>query len=172
MLLARRSRITRTATSECELLHISRKLYPVRPALPHAAQRRLEIAANRRLRIRMDSATARASTLRAASAPVGIPAAIHLLRNVDQLKLSVRTSLCLKNENIRFIGELVQRSEAEMLRVPNFGRKSLNELKEVLAQIGMPVENQMRTYSWCNPPRIGRQRMRPALFTVRAIGGT
>jgi hypothetical protein len=69
--------------------------------------------------------------------PVGIPAAVHLLRDVDQLELSVRTSCCLKNGNIRFIGELVQKTEAEMLRLPSFGRKSLNELKEVLAQIGL-----------------------------------
>ena len=69
--------------------------------------------------------------------PVGIPASIHLLRAVDQLELSVRTSLCLSNDGIRFVGELVQKSELELLRVPNFGRKSLNEIKEVLAQIGL-----------------------------------
>jgi len=61
----------------------------------------------------------------------------HLLRKVDELELSVRSANCLKNDNIIYIGDLVQKSEAEMLRTPNFGRKSLNEIKEVLAQMGL-----------------------------------
>ena len=69
--------------------------------------------------------------------PVGIPASVHLFLTADQLELSVRTWLCLKNDGIRFIGDLVQKSEAELLRVPNFGRKSLDEIKGVLAQIGL-----------------------------------
>src|SRR5260221_2138170 len=60
----------------------------------------------------------------------------NLLRKVDELELSVRSPNCLKNDNIVYIGDLVQKSEAEMLRTPNFGRKALNEIKEVLAQIG------------------------------------
>ena len=56
---------------------------------------------------------------------------------VDELKLSVRSANCLKNDNIVYIGDLVQKTEAEMLRTPNFGRKSLNEIKEVLVQIGL-----------------------------------
>jgi DNA-directed RNA polymerase subunit alpha len=60
-----------------------------------------------------------------------------LLRKVDELELSVRSANCLKNDNIVYIGDLVQKSEAEMLRTPNFGRKSLNEIKEVLAQMGL-----------------------------------
>jgi DNA-directed RNA polymerase subunit alpha len=60
-----------------------------------------------------------------------------LLKKVDELELSVRSANCLKNDNIVYIGDLIQRSEAEMLRTPNFGRKSLNEIKEVLSGIGL-----------------------------------
>ena len=61
----------------------------------------------------------------------------HLLRKVDELELSVRSANCLKNDNIVYIGDLIRKTEAEMLRTPNFGRKSLNEIKEVLAQMGL-----------------------------------
>ncbi len=61
----------------------------------------------------------------------------NLLRKVDELELSVRSANCLKNDNIVYIGDLVQKSEQEMLRTPNFGRKSLNEIKEVLANMGL-----------------------------------
>jgi len=61
----------------------------------------------------------------------------HLLRKVDELELSVRSANCLKNDNIVYIGDLIQKTEAEMLRTPNFGRKSLNEIKEVLTQMGL-----------------------------------
>ncbi len=61
----------------------------------------------------------------------------NLLRKVDELELSVRSANCLKNDNIVYIGDLIQKTEAEMLRTPNFGRKSLNEIKEVLAQLGL-----------------------------------
>ena len=61
----------------------------------------------------------------------------NLLRKVDELELSVRSANCLKNDNIIYIGDLVQKSEAEMLRTPNFGRKSLNEIKDVLTQMGL-----------------------------------
>ena len=63
----------------------------------------------------------------------------NLLRKVDELELSVRSANCLKNDNIIYIGDLVQKSEQEMLRTPNFGRKSLNEIKEVLAQMGLEL---------------------------------
>ena len=63
----------------------------------------------------------------------------HFLRKVDELELSVRSANCLKNDNIVYIGDLVQKTEAEMLRTPNFGRKSLNEIKEVLAQMGLKL---------------------------------
>ncbi len=61
----------------------------------------------------------------------------NLLRKVDELELSVRSANCLKNDNIIYVGDLVQHSEAEMLRTPNFGRKSLNEIKDVLAGMGL-----------------------------------
>jgi DNA-directed RNA polymerase subunit alpha len=61
----------------------------------------------------------------------------YLLKKVDELELSVRSANCLKNDNIIYIGDLVQKTEAEMLRTPNFGRKSLNEIKEVLSGMGL-----------------------------------
>ncbi|MEO3435021.1 DNA-directed RNA polymerase subunit alpha [Inquilinus sp. CAU 1745] len=66
-----------------------------------------------------------------------VPFNKNLLRKVDELELSVRSANCLKNDNIVYIGDLVQKTEAEMLRTPNFGRKSLNEIKEVLSQMGL-----------------------------------
>jgi DNA-directed RNA polymerase subunit alpha len=69
----------------------------------------------------------------------------NLLRKVDELELSVRSANCLKNDNIIYIGDLVLKSENEMLRTPNFGRKSLNEIREVLSHmglgLGMNIEN-------------------------------
>ncbi|RYG61275.1 MAG: DNA-directed RNA polymerase subunit alpha [Alphaproteobacteria bacterium] len=72
----------------------------------------------------------------------------HLLMKVDELELSVRSANCLKNENIVYIGDLVQKSESEMLKTPNFGRKSLNEIKDVLGQMGLGLG--MRLEAW--PP--------------------
>ena len=63
----------------------------------------------------------------------------HLSRSVDELELSVRSYNCLKNADIKTIGELVQRTEAEMLKTKNFGRKSLNEIKEILATMGISL---------------------------------
>ncbi len=63
----------------------------------------------------------------------------NLFRSVDELELSVRSANCLQNANIKYIGELVQRTEAEMLKTKNFGRKSLNEIKEVLASMGLTL---------------------------------
>ncbi|HEV7393103.1 MAG TPA: DNA-directed RNA polymerase subunit alpha, partial [Burkholderiales bacterium] len=85
----------------------------------------------------------------------GMPAAIEekkatqidpvLLRPVDDLELTVRSANCLKAENIYYIGDLIQRTETELLKTPNLGRKSLNEIKEVLASrgltLGMKLEN-------------------------------
>jgi DNA-directed RNA polymerase subunit alpha len=61
----------------------------------------------------------------------------HLFRPVAELELSVRSANCLQNADIKFIGELVQRTEAEMLKTKNFGRKSLNEIKEILREMGL-----------------------------------
>lgn len=66
-----------------------------------------------------------------------LPFDANLLRKVDELELSVRSQNCLKNDNIVYIGDLVIKTEAEMLKTPNFGRKSLNEIKEVLASLGL-----------------------------------
>ncbi|MEK2646358.1 DNA-directed RNA polymerase subunit alpha [Bdellovibrio sp. BCCA] len=72
----------------------------------------------------------------------------NLFRSVDDLELSVRSANCLKNANIRYIGELVVRSEAEMLKTKNFGRKSLNEIKEILGEMGLSLG--MKIEGW--PP--------------------
>ncbi len=69
------------------------------------------------------------------SAQDKLPFNPNLLKKVEELELSVRSANCLKNDNIIYIGDLVQKSESEMLRTPNFGRKSLNEIKEVLQQM-------------------------------------
>ena len=71
------------------------------------------------------------------SAKEKLPFNQNLLKKVEELELSVRSANCLKNDNIVYIGDLVQKSESEMLRTPNFGRKSLNEIKEVLQQMDL-----------------------------------
>jgi DNA-directed RNA polymerase subunit alpha len=100
----------------------------------------------------------------AARAPVDTPEPAfnpNLLRKVDELELSVRSANCLKNDNIVYIGDLVQKTEQEMLRTPNFGRKSLNEIKEVLTHmdltLGMeitewPPENVEELAKWLEEP--------------------
>jgi len=83
-----------------------------------------------------------------------------LLKKVDELELSVRSANCLKNDNIVYIGDLIQKTEAEMLRTPNFGRKSLNEIKEVLASmglhLGMEVEDWPPDWWACQRPSPSR----------------
>ncbi|MGY3236660.1 hypothetical protein ACVMAJ_003550 [Bradyrhizobium sp. USDA 4448] len=69
--------------------------------------------------------------------PFGIPPTVHLYRDIEHVEFSMRTYFCLRNEGIRLLGEFARMSEAELLSIPNFGRKSLNELKEVLAQVGL-----------------------------------
>jgi DNA-directed RNA polymerase subunit alpha len=80
----------------------------------------------------------------------------NLFKSVDELELSVRSANCLQNANIRLIGELVQRSEGEMLKTKNFGRKSLNEIKEVLASMGLELGMQVEGF----PDRSEIERMR------------
>ncbi len=73
----------------------------------------------------------------------------NLFRCVDELELSVRSANCLQNADIKYIGELVQRSEAEMLKTKNFGRKSLNEIKEILREMGLDFGMRLENF----PPR-------------------
>jgi DNA-directed RNA polymerase subunit alpha len=75
----------------------------------------------------------------AGEAPVPEPANENLFKSVDELELSVRSANCLKNAGIHLIGELVQKTEAEMLKTRNFGRKSLNEIKEILSEMGLSL---------------------------------
>lgn len=70
----------------------------------------------------------------------------HLFRSVDELELSVRSANCLKNADIRYIGELVQKTEAEMLKTKNFGRKSLNEIKEILTEMGLSLGMKLENF--------------------------
>lgn len=87
----------------------------------------------------------------------------NLFRSVDDLELSVRSANCLKNANIRFIGELVSKSEAEMLKTKNFGRKSLNEIKEILSNMGLSLG--MKIDGW---PPVGWDPNNPQRPTVIA----
>lgn len=74
----------------------------------------------------------------------------YLWRSVDELELSVRSANCLQNANIHYIGDLVQRTETEMLKTKNFGRKSLKEIKEILASMGLALG--MKIENWQGPP--------------------
>jgi len=76
----------------------------------------------------------------------------NLNRRVDELELSVRSANCLANANIRYIGELVQKTEAEILKTKNFGRKSLNEIKEILGEMGLSLG--MKLDGWVHPDQI------------------
>ncbi len=79
----------------------------------------------------------------------------NLLRSVDELELSVRSANCLKHANIRLIGDLVQKTEAEILATKNFGRKSLNEIKEILSDMGLSLG--MKLDNW--PPKKSEEEM-------------
>ena len=86
----------------------------------------------------------------------------HLFKSVDELELSVRSANCLKHANIKLIGELVQKTESEILATKNFGRKSLNEIKEILAEMGLgfgmklenfPTKSEERAEEESTPPK-------------------
>ncbi len=77
------------------------------------------------------------------------------MRHVDELELSVRSANCLKNAGINYIWELVEKTEAEMLKTKNFGRKSLSEIKEVLAELGLGFGMKLESYLE-NRPEKGR----------------
>jgi DNA-directed RNA polymerase subunit alpha len=79
----------------------------------------------------------------------------NLFRSVDELELSVRSANCLKHANIKLIGDLVQKTEAEILATKNFGRKSLNEIKEILAEMGLSLG--MKVENW--PPKKEQEEM-------------
>ncbi|MCL2659482.1 MAG: DNA-directed RNA polymerase subunit alpha, partial [Acidobacteriaceae bacterium] len=92
----------------------------------------------------------------------------NLNRSVEELELSVRSYNCLKNANIATIGELIQKTEAEMLKTKNFGRKSLNEIKEILAQMGLSLG--MRIDENGNP-QPGPTSVLPAAALAASFGG-
>jgi DNA-directed RNA polymerase subunit alpha len=90
-----------------------------------------------------------------------LPFSRNLLKKVEELELSVRSANCLKNDNIIYIGDLVQKSEAEMLRTPNFGRKSLNEIKEVLAHMGLHLGTQIPNWPPENIEELAKKMEEP-----------
>jgi DNA-directed RNA polymerase subunit alpha len=93
-----------------------------------------------------------------------------LLKKVDELELSVRSANCLKNDNIVYIGDLIQKTEAEMLRTPNFGRKSLNEIKEVLARWACTSAWKCENWPPENIEDLAKKLRRPPLGPERQPG--
>jgi DNA-directed RNA polymerase subunit alpha len=86
----------------------------------------------------------------------------NLMRSVDELELSVRSANCLKNAGINLIGELVQKTEAEMLKTKNFGRKSLNEIKEILSEMGLSLGMKIDFPPWSRSGDRDRSRREEA----------
>jgi DNA-directed RNA polymerase subunit alpha len=84
----------------------------------------------------------------------------NLYRGVNELELSVRAANCLRNANIRYIGELVQKTEQEMLKTKNFGRKSLNEIKDILTEMGLSLGMKLDNFS---PPDQAPERKEEAV---------
>ena len=92
---------------------------------------------------------------RAPEIPEAVKLNENLFKSVDELELSVRSANCLKNADIRYIGDLVQKTETEMLKTKNFGRKSLNEIKEILAEMGLSLG--MKLENW-PPPEVEQKK--------------
>jgi DNA-directed RNA polymerase subunit alpha len=84
----------------------------------------------------------------------------NLYRGVNELELSVRAANCLRNASIRYIGELVQKTEQEMLKTKNFGRKSLNEIKDILTEMGLSLGMKLDTFI---PPDLAPERKEEAI---------
>ena len=95
----------------------------------------------------------------------------NLNRSVEELELSVRSYNCLKNANIQTIGELVQKTEAEMLKTKNFGRKSLNEIKEILSNMGLSLGMKIDEHGNAVPGS-GSAPQTPALPSAVNYGGS
>jgi DNA-directed RNA polymerase subunit alpha len=92
----------------------------------------------------------------------------NLYRSVDELELSVRSANCLQNANIKYIYELVQRTEAEMLKTKNFGRKSLNEIKDILVEMGLSLGMKLDGFvAPANPPRPADSDVDESRITAR-----
>jgi len=83
----------------------------------------------------------------------------NLNKRVDELELSVRSANCLQNANIKYIGELVQKSEGEMLKTKNFGRKSLNEIKEILSEMGLSLGMKIEGWQLPNEDETKKEEM-------------
>jgi DNA-directed RNA polymerase subunit alpha len=90
----------------------------------------------------------------------------NLYRNINELELSVRSSNCFRNANIRYIWQLVQKNEAEMLKTKNFGRKSLNEIKEILAEMGLSLGMNLEGFE---PPPIEQNKEESDLNDIEDI---
>jgi len=100
--------------------------------------------------------------------PVVLPPELteNLYRTVDELELSVRAANCLKNANIRLIGELVQKTENDMLKTKNFGRKSLNEIKEILGEMGLSLGMKIEDF---DPERYFREKQEREAAAAAAV---
>ena len=112
----------------------------------------------------MPPSKARRSQIEPVEAPQVDPI---LLRPVDDLELTVRSANCLKAENIYYIGDLIQRTETELLKTPNLGRKSLNEIKEVLASRGLTLGMKLENWPPLRPGEVRLEDFNAAASSAR-----